>query len=172
MGRAPTIRSTPEKYVIRDSSQRQYTTVHGPIKTSRQRRRYARLNRRCHLYSHRHTHLHNHHLTQIDQRHQLLTTTVLMEAQEGIAQSSMQPGGQTQTGFLTDILTPGSSLRPEFLLILDAAFTALLCVFVVLLFLTRGSIHIFVLIGIEGCLWASVKWCVLRRGWLLQKLIT
>ena len=52
-------------------------------------------------------------------------------------------------------------MHPTFLLILDVAFGLLLCVFLALLFLTRGHLHIFILIGIEGCLWASVKWCAL-----------
>ena len=60
--------------------------------------------------------------------------------------------------FLAQILEPGSSLHPTFLLILDGAFALLLCVFLGLLFLTGGNIHILALIGIEGGLWASVKW--------------
>ena len=62
------------------------------------------------------------------------------------------------SGFFGQILTPGSSLHPTFLLILDGAFALLLCVFIGLLFLTGGNIHILALIGIEGGLWASVKW--------------
>ena len=60
--------------------------------------------------------------------------------------------------FFSHILTPGSSLSPKFLRILDGAFAFLLLVFLSLLFLTRGSVHILFLIIIEGCLWASVKW--------------
>lgn len=75
--------------------------------------------------------------------------------------SSSLPSDQRDTGFLANILTPGSSLDPTFLLVLDGAFALLLCVFLGLLFLTRGSIHIVALIGIEGCLWASIKWCVI-----------
>lgn len=63
-------------------------------------------------------------------------------------------------GFISQILTPGSSLHPTFLLILDGAFAMLLCVFLALLFVTKGNIHILILIGIEGCLWASVKWFI------------
>ena len=61
-------------------------------------------------------------------------------------------------GFFSNILTPGSSLNPTFLRILDAAFIALLLVFILLLFLTGGSVHMVFLIVIEGCLWVSVKW--------------
>lgn len=63
-------------------------------------------------------------------------------------------------GFLSNIFTPGSSLNPTFLLMLDGAFALLLCVFLGLLVLTRGNFHIIALIVIEGCLWASVKWYV------------
>lgn len=74
---------------------------------------------------------------------------------------SIQDGSVVQSGFFSNILTPGSSLNPTFLLALDIAFGLLLCVFLVLLVLTRGSVHIIVLIGIEACLWTSVKWYVL-----------
>lgn len=60
--------------------------------------------------------------------------------------------------FFDNILKPGSSLNPTFLLIVDGAFTLLLGVFLVLVFLTAGNIHIFALMGIELALWASVKW--------------
>lgn len=69
---------------------------------------------------------------------------------------------QPSSDFISNILTPGSSLHPTFLLILNCAFAFLLFVFLVLLVLTRGNFHIFVLIGIEGCLWASVQWYVVR----------
>ncbi|KLO18080.1 hypothetical protein SCHPADRAFT_936539 [Schizopora paradoxa] len=67
---------------------------------------------------------------------------------------------QHETSFFATLLTPGSSLHPTFLLILDVAFAFLLGIFLALVWLTSGSIHIFVLIGIELCLWASVKWFV------------
>ncbi|KAK0490548.1 hypothetical protein IW261DRAFT_20230 [Armillaria novae-zelandiae] len=62
--------------------------------------------------------------------------------------------------FVSQILTPGSSLHPTFLLILDLSFAVLLVVLVLLLFLTSGNVHIIALIGIELALWASVKWFV------------
>ncbi|KAJ7276188.1 hypothetical protein B0H12DRAFT_1227365 [Mycena haematopus] len=62
--------------------------------------------------------------------------------------------------FLSDILKPGSSLQPRFLLVLDLAFVALLFILVALAFLTAGNFHIFALIAIELALWASVKWFV------------
>jgi NADH:ubiquinone oxidoreductase subunit 6 (subunit J) len=60
--------------------------------------------------------------------------------------------------FISNILKPGSSLHPTFLLIVDAAFLCLLLVLVTLVFLTAQNPHIFALIFIELCLWASVKW--------------
>ncbi|KAJ7904306.1 hypothetical protein B0H14DRAFT_2662218 [Mycena olivaceomarginata] len=62
--------------------------------------------------------------------------------------------------FLSEILKPGSSLQPRFLLALDLAFVALLFILVALAFLTAGNLHIFALIAIELALWASVKWFV------------
>ncbi|KAI0347046.1 hypothetical protein BDW22DRAFT_1425126 [Trametopsis cervina] len=78
---------------------------------------------------------------------------------EGDHSTELPPASQTDGSF-PNILTPGSSLHPSLLLILDGAFGLLLCVFLGLLVLTKGSVHIFALIGIEGCLWASVKWVV------------
>jgi ER protein Pkr1 len=54
------------------------------------------------------------------------------------------------------ILSPGSTLNPQFLLVLDGAFGMLLGIFLVLLVLT-WSIHFIALICIELGLWASVK---------------
>ncbi|KZT13132.1 uncharacterized protein LAESUDRAFT_710199 [Laetiporus sulphureus 93-53] len=62
--------------------------------------------------------------------------------------------------FMGNILTPGSSLNPTFLLLLDAAFGALLLVLLSLAVATRGNIHLISLMGIELALWASVKWFV------------
>ena len=61
--------------------------------------------------------------------------------------------------FLSNILTPGSSLHPSFLIIVDCTFLLLLLIFIVLALLTSGNIHVLILMTIELCLWASVKWC-------------
>jgi hypothetical protein len=60
--------------------------------------------------------------------------------------------------FFANILTPGSSLNPTFLLILDGAFSFLLFVLLVMAYITSWNGHIFALIGLELALWASVKW--------------
>ncbi|KAJ6539141.1 hypothetical protein B0H19DRAFT_1269492 [Mycena capillaripes] len=62
--------------------------------------------------------------------------------------------------FFSQILTPGSSLHPQFLFVLDIAFAALLFILLGLAVLTSGNLHIFALIAIELGLWASVKWFV------------
>ncbi|KAL5530197.1 hypothetical protein ACEPAF_6454 [Sanghuangporus sanghuang] len=66
----------------------------------------------------------------------------------------------SQDNFFSTLLKPGSSLHPTFLRILDAAFATLLAIFISLLYLLSGNVHIIFLIGIELCLWASVKWFV------------
>ena len=59
---------------------------------------------------------------------------------------------------LSHILTPGSSLHPTFLLIVDVVFVFLLLVLILLAFVTGGNFHFFVLIFVSLGLWASVKW--------------
>ena len=84
----------------------------------------------------------------------LFTMTYITEITEG---------SPPDDSFIANILKPGSSLHPTFLLIVDGAFSFLLFVFIILAFLTAGNIHIFALIGIEMALWASVKWYVNMR---------
>ena len=67
---------------------------------------------------------------------------------------------EVRTDFIATILQPGSSLNPTFLAILDCAFASLFLVLLVLALLTSGNLHVFILLGIELSLWASVKWCV------------
>ncbi|CAE6365340.1 unnamed protein product [Rhizoctonia solani] len=57
-----------------------------------------------------------------------------------------------------EILKPGSSRHPVFLLIVDGALALLLSVLLSLLYLTSGNMHVVVLIVIELCLWGSIKW--------------
>lgn len=79
---------------------------------------------------------------------------------------SAVPGTTEDTpleGFFSNILTPGSSLNPVFLYIVDGVLAILMVIFLALLVLTRGSIHFVFLMVITGCLWASVKWYVCAR---------
>lgn len=68
--------------------------------------------------------------------------------------------GDGRDGFLDNILTPGSSLNPTFLFIVDGALGLLLVVLLSLFILTRGNLHLLFLMVIECCLWASIKWYV------------
>ncbi|KAJ7283889.1 hypothetical protein C8J57DRAFT_1293881 [Mycena rebaudengoi] len=62
--------------------------------------------------------------------------------------------------FFSNILTPGSSLDPRLLFILDAVFASLLFILLSLAYVTSWNPHFFALIAIELALWASVKWFV------------
>ncbi|KAG8930572.1 hypothetical protein FRC03_003099 [Tulasnella sp. 419] len=65
--------------------------------------------------------------------------------------------------FVSSLLTPGSTRHKFWIAALDAAFAFLLIVFLWQLYLTWGTSnrkHVLALIGIEGCLWASIKWFV------------
>lgn len=76
-----------------------------------------------------------------------------------MAQPTQTPlGGGTGIPLVDHILTPGSSLNPQFLLIMDACFATLFCLLIALYFFTGGNIHLLVFTVIELALWASVKW--------------
>ncbi|KAI0265133.1 hypothetical protein BC834DRAFT_880260 [Gloeopeniophorella convolvens] len=62
--------------------------------------------------------------------------------------------------FLANILTPGSSLNPAFLLVVDGVLALLALTFVALAVATRGNIHAVALLLITLGLWASIKWFV------------
>ena len=72
------------------------------------------------------------------------------------------PPSQPMEGFFANILTPGSSLNPIFLYIVDAVLASLMLIFLALLILSGGSVHFIFLMVITGGLWASVKWFVPR----------
>jgi hypothetical protein len=75
-----------------------------------------------------------------------------------MSSQTSSPSPSDGESFLANILKPGSSLNPTFLLIVDGAFTFLLLVFIALAFMTGGNMHIFGLMGVELALWVSVKW--------------
>lgn len=63
--------------------------------------------------------------------------------------------------FISHILTPGSSLHPTFLLIVDGAFallTVVLLGMIALTYGTTGNVHFVILTVIDVGLWGSVKW--------------
>ena len=59
---------------------------------------------------------------------------------------------------LSTILTPGSSLNPTFLLVVDGVLALLALTLVSLIVLTGGSVHPIALLLIELALWVSIKW--------------
>jgi hypothetical protein len=67
--------------------------------------------------------------------------------------------GDGPDSFFSGILTPGSSLNPTFLLIVDFSFVLLVAVLFSLLIATGGNLHFAALLLISLALWASVKWC-------------
>ncbi|KAJ3778388.1 hypothetical protein FB446DRAFT_632260 [Lentinula raphanica] len=75
-----------------------------------------------------------------------------------MASASTTSGTDASTSFFSNILKPGSSLHPTFLLVLDSIFFALLLTLLGLVFATAGNIHLIALTIIEIALWASVKW--------------
>lgn len=67
---------------------------------------------------------------------------------------------------LSVLLTPGSSLHPTFILILDVALGSLAVLLLLLLYLSSGNRHFVGLLVVELSLWVTVKWFVneLRRA--------
>ncbi|KIJ56635.1 hypothetical protein M422DRAFT_238253 [Sphaerobolus stellatus SS14] len=61
---------------------------------------------------------------------------------------------------VSHILTPGSTLNPTFLLIVDCVLGLLLFILITLLFATKGNLHFLALSFITVGLWGSVKWVV------------
>ena len=69
------------------------------------------------------------------------------------------PGEGTSGGdFLSTVLTPGSSLNPTFLLVVDGVLALLALTLISLIVVTGGSVHPIALLLIELALWVSIKW--------------
>lgn len=68
-------------------------------------------------------------------------------------------GTPPEPSFVDELLLPGSSRHPTFLLLVDGAFAALLAILLALFFVT-SSYHFVALILLELGLWGSVKWRV------------
>jgi hypothetical protein len=71
--------------------------------------------------------------------------------------SSVSSAEPSEGAFLANILAPGSTLHPTFLLIVDVCFVFLVLVLLALLVATR-SVHFVALTLVALGLWASVKW--------------
>jgi hypothetical protein len=75
-----------------------------------------------------------------------------------MSQSEPTPLNSTETDVLSQIFTPGSTRLPFWKAALDVCFSALFCVFVFLAYVSHWNKHVFGLMGVEICLWLSVKW--------------
>ena len=60
--------------------------------------------------------------------------------------------------FFSTVLTPGSSLNPTFLLVVDGVLALLALTLVSLIIAPGVSVHPITLLLIELALWASIKW--------------
>jgi len=75
----------------------------------------------------------------------------------------VEPGPREDTSggdFLSAVLTPGSSLNPTFLLVVDGVLALLALTLISLIVVTGGSVHPIALLLIELALWVSIKWFV------------
>ena len=68
------------------------------------------------------------------------------------------PSPSDNDDFLSNILTPGSSLNPTFLFVVDGVLALLAVTLVSLVIATGGNVHLIGLLFIELALWASIKW--------------
>jgi hypothetical protein len=84
---------------------------------------------------------------------------------ENMSQRGPSPESPSATGpdsgdndFLSNILTPGSSLNPSFLLIVDVVLALLSLTLGSLAIVTGGNVHLIALLFIALALWVSIKW--------------
>jgi ER protein Pkr1 len=59
---------------------------------------------------------------------------------------------------LSNILAPGSTLNPTFLLVVDGSLALLALTLLSLVVATGGNVHLIALLVIEFALWVSIKW--------------
>jgi len=69
-----------------------------------------------------------------------------------------QQASSSENDFFSNILTPGSSLDPAFLLVVDGVLALLALTLLSLVIVTGGNVHLIALLFIELALWASIKW--------------
>jgi ER protein Pkr1 len=65
---------------------------------------------------------------------------------------------QADSDFLSNILAPGSSLNPAFLLVVDVVLASLSLTLGSLAIVTGGNVHLIALLFITLALWVSIKW--------------
>jgi hypothetical protein len=72
--------------------------------------------------------------------------------------SESPPSAAADSDFLSNILAPGSSLNPNFLLIVDVVLALLSFTLGSLAIVTGGNVHLIALLIIALALWVSIKW--------------
>lgn len=79
-------------------------------------------------------------------------------AVRGDSEDTPQRASPSDSDFLSNILEPGSSLNPTFLLVVDGVLALLSLTLGSLVFITRGNVHLIALLFIALALWVSIKW--------------
>lgn len=69
-----------------------------------------------------------------------------------------QQAPSSENDLFSNILAPGSSLNPTFLLVVDGVLALLTLTLLSLIIATRGNVHLIALLFIELALWVSIKW--------------
>jgi hypothetical protein len=64
----------------------------------------------------------------------------------------------SDSDFFSNILAPGSSLNPTFLLVVDGVLALLFVTLGTLVSVTGGNLHLIALLFIVLALWVSIKW--------------
>jgi ER protein Pkr1 len=81
------------------------------------------------------------------------------ERAEEASATSLRLGAPPSDGDLfSNILAPGSSLNPTFLLVVDGVLALLSLTLGSLVIVTGGNVHLIALSFIALALWASIKW--------------
>jgi ER protein Pkr1 len=78
-------------------------------------------------------------------------------SQRGPRPESESPSA-VDNDFLSNILAPGSSLNPSFLLVVDVVLALLSLTLGSLAIVTGGNVHLIALLFITLALWVSIKW--------------
>jgi hypothetical protein len=73
-------------------------------------------------------------------------------------EDTSQQASSSDSDFLSNILEPGSSLNPTFLLAVDGVLALLSVTLGSLVIITGGNVHVIALLVIALALWASIKW--------------
>jgi hypothetical protein len=80
------------------------------------------------------------------------------ESTEHDKDTPSQQATSSENDFFSNILAPGSSLNPTFLLVVDGVLALLALILLSFVIVTGGNLHLVALLFIELALWASIKW--------------